>query len=177
MKQKLIKITPSNLDVIIDMRYATNNNFTNKKIYENDSCYLIEEAFEHLVIASEIASLIGYKIKIFDAFRPKSAQKKLWNYFPNEEFIASPIKGSPHSRGIAVDITLLDEKLNEIDMGTGFDEFSKLSYHGSTQISKCAFQNRLTLLGIMTDAGWDFFRNEWWHYQLFNSKSYPLIDI
>ena len=177
MKQKLIKITPSNLDVIIDMRYATNNNFTKKKIYENDSCYLIEEAFEHLVIASEIASLIGYKIKIFDAFRPKSAQKQLWNYFPNEQFIASPIKGSPHSRGIAVDITLLDEKLNEIDMGTDFDEFSKLSYHGSTQISKSAFQNRLILLGIMTDAGWDFFRNEWWHYQLFNSKSYPLINM
>ena len=63
--------------------------------------------------------------------------------FSNEEFIASPIKGSPHSRGIAIDITLLDEKLNEIDMGTDFDEFSKLSYHGSTQISKYAFQNRL----------------------------------
>ena len=61
-------------------------------------------------------------------------------------------------------------------MGTGFDEFSKLSYHGNLNISESSYKNRMLLLGIMTDAGWDFFRNEWWHYQLFNSKSYPIIQ-
>ena len=61
-------------------------------------------------------------------------------------------------------------------MGTEFDEFSKLSYHGCLNISEVAYQNRLTLLGIMTDSGWDFYRNEWWHYQLFNSKDYKIID-
>ena len=61
-------------------------------------------------------------------------------------------------------------------MGTEFDEFSKLSYHGNLNISKKSYQNRLLLLGIMMDSGWDFFRNEWWHYQLFNSKAYPIIN-
>ena len=70
---------------------------------------------------------------------------------------------------------LLDEKDNELDMGTGFDEFSSLSFHGTKYISKTATKNRLILLGIMTCSGWDFFRNEWWHYQLFNSKKYPLL--
>ena len=60
-------------------------------------------------------------------------------------------------------------------MGTGFDEFSSLSYHSSKYISKKAFENRILLLGLMTSAGWDFFRNEWWHYQLFNSKNFPLL--
>jgi D-alanyl-D-alanine dipeptidase len=61
-------------------------------------------------------------------------------------------------------------------MGTEFDEFSKLSHHGNLDISKTAYQNRLILLGIMTDSGWDFYRNEWWHYQLFNSKDYQIVD-
>ena len=175
MKQKLIKITPKNLDVIIDLRYATENNFTKKVIYKNNDCYLIEEAFERLAVATEIAKSLGYKIKIFDAFRSSNAQNQLWDFFPSSEFISPPSKGSPHTRGTAVDITLTNKNFLEIDMGTDFDEFSKLSYHGSSGISKHATENRLILLGIMTSAGWDFFRNEWWHYQLFNSKSYPLI--
>ena len=95
---------------------------------------------------------------------------------PDPNFIAPPDKGSPHSRGVAIDITLVNSNNIELDMGTGFDEFSRLSYHGCLDITKEAYQNRLTLLGIMTDAGWDFFRNEWWHYQLFNSKNFPIVD-
>ena len=96
------------------------------------------------------------KLKIFDAYRPVYVQRKLWEYLPDPNFIVPPDKGSPHSRGVAVDITLTDLKGNELDMGTGFDEFSKLSYHGNLDISNAAYQNRLLLLGIMTDAGWDF---------------------
>ena len=92
---------------------------------------------------------------------------------PDPNFIAPPDKGSPHSRGVAIDLTLVNSNNIELDMGTGFDEFSKLSYHGCLDITKEAYKNRLMLLGIMTDAGWDFFRNEWWHYQLFNSKKLP----
>ena len=85
------------------------------------------------------------------------------------------LKGSPHSRGVAVDLTLVDNKNEELDMGTEFDEFSRLSYHRCKEISAQSYKNRLILLGIMTDSGWDFFRNEWWHYQLFHSKTYPII--
>ena len=72
-------------------------------------------------------------------------------------------------------IVIACQEENELEMGTGFDEFSKLSYHGNINISEKSYHNRLLLLGIMIDAGWDFFRNEWWHYQLFNSKSYPIV--
>lgn len=174
MKQQLINVADQGLDVIIDLRYATSNNFTNQKIYSDSTCLLHFEALEHLSIACELARKLGYKIKIFDAFRPVSAQKKLWNFLPNSEFISPPRRGSPHSRGVAIDLTLTKDNV-ELDMGTDFDEFSKLSYHGSKDISDLAYKNRLILLGIMISAGWDFFRNEWWHFQLFNSKSYPII--
>ncbi len=175
MKHNFIKVNENNLDVLIDLRYASNDNFTKKKIFFSKNCYLHEVAFEHLCKAIEISRKIGLKIKIFDAYRPVYVQKKLWEFLPNPEFIAPPDKGSPHSRGIAIDITLVDQEENELEMGTGFDEFSKLSYHGNINISEKSYHNRLLLLGIMIDAGWDFFRNEWWHYQLFNSKSYPIV--
>ena len=173
-RQNLQLITEKNLDVYLDLRYATKNNFTNEKIYQKKRCYLVQSAFEHLTLACEIASKIGYRLKIFDAYRPQSAQKLLWKIFPNPNFITPPTKGSPHSRGVAVDLTLVDKKGYEIDMGTEFDEFSTLSFHGAKQISKIAFKNRLILLGIMTTAGWDYYKNEWWHYQLFDSKKFPL---
>jgi D-alanyl-D-alanine dipeptidase len=60
-------------------------------------------------------------------------------------------------------------------MGTEFDHFSPLAFHGNTEISTEAQRNRLVLLGIMTQAGWDFYTNEWWHYQLFKAREYPIV--
>ena len=175
INKKLVKVTNKDIDIDIDLKYSTNDNFTKKKIYCRNELYLNPIAFEHLHIAVELAKKLGYRIKIFDGFRPVQSQRKLWDFLPNPNFIVPPKKGSPHSRGAAVDLTLIDKNRRELDMGTGFDEFSSLSYHSSKYISKKAFQNRILLLGLMTSAGWDFFRNEWWHYQLFNSKKYPLL--
>ena len=100
----------------------------------------------------------------------------LWNAFPNPEFVADPRRGSPHSRGAAVDLTLIDAAGRELQMGTPFDDFTSASHHGSSGVSAEAQRNRTLLLGLMTAAGWDFYRNEWWHYQLFNARSYPLIS-
>ena len=175
MNQNFIKVNQNQLDVDIDLRYASKNNFTGDKIYLSKSCFLHKIAFEHLCKAVDIAKKTGFKIKIFDAYRPPYVQKKLWETLPDPNFIAPPKRGSPHSRGVAIDLTLIKNG-KELDMGTEFDEFSKLSHHGSLDISKAAYQNRLILLGIMTDSGWDFYRNEWWHYQLFNSKDYKIVD-
>jgi len=99
----------------------------------------------------------------------------LWNAFPDPEFVADPRRGSPHSRGVAVDLTLVDRGGRELEMGTGFDDFTTRSHHGALDIPPEAQRNRAILLGLMTAAGWDFYRNEWWHYQVFNARSYPLI--
>ena len=172
----LLPIIAAEHGVEIDLAYATVNNFTGKPIYRRARCYLHADAAAALDCAAVLARAQGYRFRIFDAYRPTEAQWVMWNHTPDPEFLADPRRGSPHSRGVAVDLTLLDGEGRELDMGTGFDAFTPLSHHGSLGVSQKAQANRFTLLGIMTAAGWDFYRNEWWHYQLFNSRQYPLYS-
>ena len=173
----LVEITPARHNVDLDLRYATSDNFTGEPVYQRAACYLHTEAEKMLVEAVELAELQGWRLKIFDAFRPSESQWKLWNHTPDPDFLADPRRGSPHSRGVAVDLTLVDQASGEeLDMGTGFDAFTPLSHHGNRGVSAAAQHNRLLLMGLMTTAGWDFYRNEWWHYQLFDSRDYELFS-
>ncbi len=160
----------------IELVYATDHNFTNHIIYLNNPCFLHAEAYTKFMHAFELAQAMGYGFKIFDAFRPTEAQWKLWEFCPNPDYVADPHKGSPHSRGIAIDLTLIDQNSQELDMGTPFDSFDETSHHGRVDISSEAQKNRFILSGIMTIAGFDFYKNEWWHYQLFNTQNYPLLS-
>ena len=172
----LVEITPQEYNVAIDLKYATPENFTGQPVYQkNARCFLHEEAAAKLKAAIKLADTQGYRFLIFDAYRPSEAQWKLWNHTPDPNFLADPAKGSPHSRGVAVDLTLLRGDV-PLDMGTAFDAFTPLSHHGNLEVNAEAQRNRLILMGIMTSAGWDFYRNEWWHYQLFNSRTYPLFS-
>lgn len=173
----LIEITPQEFDLDISLVYATPDNLSGKIIYANADCYLQEKAADHLRKAIHLAQPLGLRLKIFDAYRPSEAQWALWNALPDPEFVADPRRGSPHTRGVAIDLTLTDAATGrELEMGTGFDEAVPQSHHGSTEVSVEAQRNRFTLLGIMMAAGWDNYKNEWWHYQLFNSRDYPLIE-
>lgn len=172
----LVEISQPAFDADIDIKYATEDNFTGVPVYKAPKCFLHEEAAAALQRAIALAKPHGLRFVIYDAFRPSEAQWKLWEHTPDPNFLADPAKGSPHSRGVAVDLALLDSEGKLLDMGTPFDAFTPLSHHGRTDISVEAQKNRLLLMGIMTAAGWDFYRNEWWHYQLFNSRSYTLLS-
>jgi D-alanyl-D-alanine dipeptidase len=172
----LVALTQPEFDIDVDLAYATPNNFTGKPVYRRAGAYLHPVAASHLQRAIALAAAQGLRIKIFDAFRPTEAQWVMWNHTPDPEFLADPRRGSPHARGAAVDLTLIDGQGRELDMGTGFDAFTPLSHHAATDISLEAQRNRFLLLGLMTAAGWDFYRNEWWHYQLFDTRKYPLLS-
>lgn len=180
MKQKetappLVEITAASHGLILDIAYATANNITGKPVYRRAACYLHVDAEALLRRSVELAAAHGLRIRVFDAFRPSEAQWVLWNHTPDPEFLADPRRGSPHSRGVAVDITLVNGDGNDLDMGTGFDAFTPLSHHGNGDISARAGSNRFFLMGLMTTAGWDFYRNEWWHYQMFDSRQYDVL--
>lgn len=172
----LVEIDPRVYGVEMELAYATVHNFTGKPVYRRADCYLHREAADALSRAVALAAELKLSLRIFDAFRPTEAQWALWNHSPDPDFLADPRRGSPHSRGVAVDLTLIDETGAPLDMGTAFDAFTPLSHHGATGIPARAQANRHLLLGLMTAAGWDFYRNEWWHYQLFNAREYDLID-
>ncbi|MBM5783137.1 MAG: D-alanyl-D-alanine dipeptidase [Pelagibacterales bacterium] len=173
--QNLIEINTENFDVVLDLRYATENNVCQRRLYSYPFCYLHKEAAEALQKAIEAASNIGLKIKIFDSFRPIEVQQYMFDQFPGG-FVSNPKNGRiPHCRGVAVDLTLVDESGAELDMGTDFDEFSDLAHHNCSKVSVEAQRNRLILLGLMKLAGFDHLSFEWWHYQLPNPTSYEVV--
>lgn len=173
----LILIDQNNFDVELDLRYASKNNVTGEPFYDKALCYLHKDAVKCLNKAIELADLQGYKLKIFDGFRPLKAQSFLFDKFPGGDFVSNPDGGCiPHCRGIAIDLTLIDKAGNELDMGTDFDNFTPKAYHGDVEVSAQVQKNRFILMGIMMSSGWDFYQNEWWHYQLFNPRSYEVVE-
>ncbi len=152
----LIRIDPSSLDVELALAYATPDNIAGRPIYRHARFYLHQDAVAALARAVALARALGLRLRIFDAFRPTEAQWVLWRACPDPQFLADPRRGSP--------------------MGTGFDDLRPLAHHASLAVSPEAQRNRALLLGLMTAAGWDFYRNEWWHYQLFNARRYPLYS-
>lgn len=172
----LVPIDPESHDVLLDLRYAGADNFTGRPVYARALAFLHKEAAAALARAADMAARLGCRLKLLDAYRPPEAQWVLWNHTPDPEFLADPRRGSPHSRGVAVDMTLVDGGGQELPMGTGFDAFTARSHHGAADVPATAQTNRLLLLGLMTAAGFDFYRSEWWHYQLPEARArYPLI--
>lgn len=175
LRATYVEIDAKAYNVDIYLAYATTDNFTGRPVYANAHCFLHADAAEHLAHAIELAGRLGYRMLIYDALRPSEAQWALWNHTPDPDFLTDPRRGSPHSRGVAVDLTLIDDAGVPLDMGTTFDAFTPLSHHGAN-VSRDTQSNRHLLLGIMSTAGWDFYSKEWWHYQLFEPRRYPLAE-
>jgi D-alanyl-D-alanine dipeptidase len=151
---------------VYDMRYATENNFLKAKVYDCAECYLRFKTIKKLVEANQKFMKLGYKIKIFDCYRPLDVQKKMWAIVSNPSYVADPSKGSIHNRGAAVDITLVDFDGNELDMGTDFDHFGKESAHLYEDLSETVLNNRKLLREVMEDSSFKIIKSEWWHYDL-----------
>ena len=173
---ELVEIAPPRFDAVLALAYATAGNIAGRPLYRRAACYLHRDAAALLARAIDLAAAQDLKLKIFDGYRPVEAQWALWRRCPDPTFVADPRRGSPHSRGGAVDLTLVRRKSGEeLDMGTGFDDLTPRAFHGSAVPAPEAQRNRMLLLGLMASAGWDHYRNEWWHYQLFAPRRYPLL--
>ncbi len=172
----LVRITEQTHDVRIDMMYARADNFTGHVLYPNTDCFLHPLAEAGLRRAVIGAKTLGFRLKIFDAYRPQQAQEALWAVLPVPGYVADPAKGSNHTRGVAVDLTLLDGMGNELDMGTPVDTMTPASHHFYADLPKGALINRMVLLTIMLEAGFVHQPFEWWHYQLHDAKGFALLE-
>ena len=171
----LVKITPPEFDVDVALAYAGADNFMGQAVYCNGDGWLHRDAADALARAIEITAEQGLRLKIYDAFRPSEAQWVLWRHTPDPDYVADPRRGSPHSRGVAIDLTLIDRVGEELDMGGPVDDLTIGGHHDAPSLTAAQRRNRLLLLGIMTAAGWDWFVREWWHYQLFQPRRYPVL--
>jgi len=150
-----VNIKSYSKDFIFDMKYATEDNFLKTKVYECDACYLRLKTVEALIKANERFQKKGYKIKLFDCYRPLDVQKKMWEIVPNTTYVANPKRGSIHNRGGAIDITLVDKEGNELEMGTKFDHFGPESSHLYSDLSSEVMKNRKLLKKIMIKNGFE----------------------
>lgn len=173
---QLVEIHTDLYPVEIDLVYCSANNFTGQRVYEHARCALLPDAAACLLRAAQAARRAGYTLKIFDAYRPPAAQAVFWALCPDPRYVSDAGLGSNHTRGTAVDVTLLDQGGAEIDMGTGFDAMEDLSHHDRPDLPVTVQRNRNMLLGIMLQAGFASIATEWWHYELPQSHDYPLLD-
>lgn len=152
-------------DFVYELKYATPDNFLKQAVYDCGECYLRKSTAEALVKANEAFKQLGYRIKLFDCYRPLSVQKKMWKILPGTHYVANPAKGSKHNRGAAVDLTLVDAQGKELNMGTPFDFFGKEAHHTYTQHSKEVLENRKLLKETLDKFNFKSIYLEWWHYE------------
>ncbi|ANQ47933.1 M15 family metallopeptidase [Flammeovirga sp. MY04] len=149
---------------ILDIRYATTNNFTKKVLYDCPKALLRKIVALQLVKVQQELVKQGYRIKIFDAYRPLTTQWRMWKAYPDRRYVADPNKGSWHNRGLAIDLTLCTLEGKQLDMGTHYDYFGKEAWPSYQKLPKEVLENRKLLAKTMFKYGFGPTSTEWWHY-------------
>ncbi|MEP6663257.1 MAG: M15 family metallopeptidase [Verrucomicrobiota bacterium] len=169
------KVIPN---IVLEIRYATTNNFTGKVLYESDRCFLRRAVADKLRAAQNDFNQLGFGLKIYDGYRPLSVQKKMWAIYPHEGYVANPAKGSRHNRGAAVDVSLVTLKdKKDVLMPSHYDEFSERAHRDFTNAPAEAIQDRALLDGVMKKHGFVGLPTEWWHFDDVNWRQFEILDI
>lgn len=175
---KLEKITTYIPNITLDLRYATKNNFVHDVIYEQADAFLVKEAAQALARVQKELNQKGLGLKIWDAYRPLSAQWRFWEKLPDPRYVGDPRKGGRHTRGTTVDVTLINLKTGkELPMGTEFDDFTQKAWPSYTQLPEEVINNRTMLSSIMKKYGFTPVKCEWWHFDLHNWRDYPVLEV
>lgn len=161
----------------VDLKYATDDNFTGKIVYNFHCCLLLKEAALRLrEVQAELESF-GLGLKVWDGFRPVAAQWKFWELVPDERYVSDPRKGGRHTRGTAVDLTLITKEGRELLMPSDFDDFSEKAHQDYMGATEEAIINRELLREVMERHGFVGLPTEWWHFDLIGWENYPPLDI
>lgn len=159
-----------------ELIYATDRNFTGRVIYGFSDAYLRYGTVKKLKAVCADLEEMGMYIKIWDGFRPISAQFKLWEVCPDPKYVADPNSGfSSHSRGNTVDLTIVDKDGMEFPMPTGFDDFSEKADRDYADCSEQERNNAMILELLMEKHGFHGYKGEWWHYS--DEDSYPVEEV
>ncbi|NBX67816.1 MAG: D-alanyl-D-alanine dipeptidase [Proteobacteria bacterium] len=173
----LIDAKKYDFSLVLDIRYATENNFTHKKVYPEARCVLRKAVAEALSRVQAYVKLHGYRLKVYDCYRPLSVQKKFWELVPDEKYVADPNKGSKHNRGAAVDVTLIDASGQEVEMPSGYDDFTEKAHRNYQKASKKALSHRRILESAMEREGFQGLDSEWWHFDFKGWEQYSIEDV
>ena len=173
----LVDVESIDSSIQLDIRYATKNNFVGEIMYPCEKCYLKTWLAEALAEIQSDLNKKKYRLKVFDCYRPHSVQRILWDIVKNANYVAPPSKGSMHNRGMAIDLTIIDEKGNELDMGTEYDDLASASHNGNPRLTLVQKENRDLLRKLMTSHGFRTISTEWWHFYFDRKGHHALLDL
>lgn len=171
----LARLDPS---ILLDVRYATADNFMKRQLYPSARVLLRRPAAEALQRVQQELESQGMGLKVFDAYRPYAVTRAMWDAIGDPDYVADPAHGSRHNRGAAVDVTLVDLATGEeLAMPTGYDSFEPSAHHGYEALSADAIRNRERLRSVMVAHGFEPLPTEWWHYDFRGWEQFHLLDI
>lgn len=174
----LVAVTSMNHRILLDIRYATTNNFTGRPVYSSAKAFLRRATAAKLALVQTDLEKQCMGLKVYDAYRPLAAQKQFWAIMPDERYVADPVKGSRHNRGSAVDVTLVCLATGkELPMPSGYDDFSAKAHYAWTNASVEAISNRTLLCDTMVRHGFLPMPSEWWHFDDANWQAYDVLDL
>ena len=173
----LVNVIDFDSSFVIDISKASENNFWNIQFYDCQKCLLRKEIAKDLAQANMEFENYGFRIKLWECYRPLYVQKIIFEILPNPRYIAPPSTGSDHNRGAAVDITLVDSTGKELNMGTAYEVFSEKTKRNYTNFSDTVLSNRKILKVIMEKHNFQSYVGEWWHFRHKTARNYDILDI
>ena len=177
-QNELINLEKDIPGIVLDIRYATENNFTKEKIYNLPRAYARKPVAESLKKAQEEFKSLGFGIKIFDAYRPYAATVKFYEVYKDTTYVASPYRGSRHNRGCAIDMTIFDLKTGEdLPMPTEYDSFRKEAWPSTPVSDPVIKKNRDLIIAVMQKHGFKVNGSEWWHFDFIAWQKFDVMDI
>lgn len=177
-RSPLVDVARSIPSAVLDLRYATPANFTGKVLYPSARCLLRRAVAARLVKVAARVARKGYRLRLYDCYRPLSVQRTMWAAYPHPGFVADPKRGSLHNRAAAVDVGLSTPEGAEVEMPTPFDHFGPKARAGATAGIPARLRARRDLLRRAMEAeGFIVNPAEWWHYAARDARRFPLLDV
>jgi len=168
----LVQVVP---ELQVELRFATERQFLKKAVYPFHRAWAQPALAQRLQKAQAWLKPKGYRLKIWDAYRPMAFQELFWQKIKNENFISHPRKGGRHTRGTAVDLTLVDAQGQELEMPTPYTEFSQRAFRDYQKLPSKARANRSLLEQAMKQGGLEPLPTEWWHFDLPGWRKFPVL--
>jgi len=173
----LVDVRAVDPTIHVNLRYNSPDNVFRQRFYHSNTALLREPVARRLARVQARLRRQGLGLKVWDAYRPRSVQYRMWRIKPGTNYVANPRKGSKHNRGAAVDVTLVDAHGQGQKMPTPYDEFTRRAHRGSYYgVTPLARRNALILDQAMRAEGFRPNRYEWWHFEAPDWRRYPLAD-
>lgn len=177
-KHPLVDMEKINSTIIYDIRYATENNFTKEIVYDFPLCYVHRDLAPRLDQIQKDLAKRELNLKIYDGFRPLHVNQKFWDLIQDERYVRNPNNFiSSHSRGTAIDVTLVDLEGKELEMPTEFDDFTERAHHDYVDLPEHVIKNRALLREVMEANGFEILQTEWWHYNFRGWEEYSAVEM